>query len=56
MTLIELIIDPNRYILIQDLVIGGTLNNVLGCRQTPMKEQEIQLIVEKLAQGVNTNY
>ena len=55
-TLIELVTDPDRYILIQDLVNGGNLNYVLGCREFPLTEREVQLIMKKLAEGLNMIY
>ena len=40
-TLIELISDSRRHVLIQEYVNGGTLNNVIAARDTQLKECEI---------------
>ena len=41
-TLIELLEDSEKSILIQEYVNGGTLNNVIAARETQLKEIEIQ--------------
>ena len=56
MTLVELIEDEERYILIQDYANGGCLNNVIAIRSNPLSEQEVQMILWKLAQGLNAIY
>ena len=55
-TLIEVVADPDRTILVQDLVNGDNLNYLLGCRELPMTEREVQLIMKKLAEAVNSIY
>ena len=55
-TLIELVTDPERYILVQDLANGDSLNYLIGCRDEPLVEREVQLIMKKLAEGVNALY
>ena len=40
-TLIELIEDNERYILIQEYVNGGSLNNLVACREKPLSELEV---------------
>ena len=55
-TLIELLQDESRHILIQEYVNGGTLNNVIAARETPLKENEIQCILAKIADGLNELY
>ena len=55
-SLIELIEEEERYVLIQDYVNGGCLNNVIACRENPLSEIEVQKIVQKLARGLNAMY
>ena len=40
-TLIELVEDSVRYVLIQEYVNGGCLNNVVACRKKPLTELEV---------------
>ena len=40
-TLVELLQDGNRSVLIQDFANGGSLNRLLGERQSPLREVEV---------------
>ena len=40
----------------QDYANGGTLNNFIAARETPLKENEIQCILAKIADGLNELY
>ena len=56
MTLIELLQDSTKYILIQEYVNGGSLNSVIAARETQLTESEIQHILRKAADGLNELY
>ena len=56
MTLIELLQDSSKYILIQEYVNGGSLNSVIAARETQLTESEIQCILRKVTDGLNELY
>ena len=55
-TLIEMIETETRTILIQEFINGGTLNNVLACRDTHFSEKELQVMMQQLAKGLSKVY
>ena len=55
-TLVDLIVDEERTILIQDYANGFSLNRLLGERKAPLRESEIQKIVKKLTAGLDDIY
>ena len=40
-TLIELITEADRHILVLDYINGGSLNNLIACRDEQLKELEV---------------
>ena len=55
-TLVELFRNADCTVLIQDFANGGSLNNLLDLRKSPLPEVEVQLIIKKLAYGLNSVY
>ena len=55
-TLIELFRERTRTVLIQDFANGGTLQGLLERRRGPLRESEVQLVMQKLTQGLNQLY
>ena len=55
-TLIELLQDSSRHVLIQEYINGGSLNSIIAARETELGEVEIQNILWKIADGLNELY
>lgn len=55
-TLVELIELEDRTILIQDYANGLSLNRLMGERNRPLREAEVQKIIKKLAKGLDVIY
>ena len=55
-TLVDLIVDEDRTILIQDYANGFSLNRLLGERKSALRESEIQKIIKKLTIGLDDIY
>ena len=55
-SLVELIKEKERSVLIQDFANGVSLSRLLGARGGPLREEEAQKIMKKLVKGLNTIY